>query len=304
MSPSAGVREIGSQLLIEPPRIAGNFSKDQRKQIENGQEVFRSLCFACHGFDGKGMPMPGREGVTLAPPLSGSRTAVQGDSLIRVLLHGLTGPVDGKTYEAQMVPMGANPDQWVADVACYIRKAFGNQGAMVTKDDVKRVRQATMGRSAPWSIEELRAGFPQPLTNTKEWKLTASTEKDLARAIDGDGSTRWTTGKFQVPGQWFEIELPAETEIAGILLDTVRSRNDYPRGYKVELSSDGTHWDRPALEGSGSDAITELNFARTLKARFIKITQTGSARGNYWSIHEVQVLKPVEKRPGAKTAAK
>lgn len=304
MSPSAGVREIGSQLLIEPPRITGDFTRDQKKQIENGQEVFRSLCFACHGFDGKGMPMPGREGVTLAPPLAESKTAVQGDALIRVILHGLAGPVDGKTYESQMVPMGANSDQWVADVASYIRKAFGNQGAMVTKDEVKRLREATKARTTPWTIEELRAGYPQPLPDAKGWKLTSSTEKDLSKAVDGDPATRWTTGAFQAPGQWFQIELPAETEIAGIVFDTARSRNDYPRGYKVELSNDGIKWTSAGLQGNANSALTELMLAKPAKAKFIRTTQTGSAKGNYWSIHEVQVLKPVEKSPGAKTAAK
>ncbi|MFZ4767247.1 MAG: DUF7133 domain-containing protein [Roseimicrobium sp.] len=295
MSPSMGVREIGSQLLIEPPKIVGSFTKEQKKQIENGQEVFRSLCFACHGFDGKGMPMPGREGVTLAPPLSGSKTAVQGDALVRVILHGLAGPVDGKTYESQMVPMGANSDQWIADVASYIRKAFGNQGALVTKDEVKRLRAATKTRTTPWTIEELRAGYPQPLSNTKEWKLTASTDKDLAKAVDGDGGTRWTTNKVQAPGQWFQVELPSETDIAGVVLDTARSGGDYPRGYKVELSLNGSDWGAPILEGPGKSGITELMFAKPMKAKFIRITQTGSAKSNYWSLHELQVLKPVMK---------
>lgn len=302
-SSSAGVREIGSQLLIEAPQISGNFSKDQKKQIENGQETFRSLCFACHGFDGQGMPMPGREGITLAPPLAGSRTAVQGDSLLRVILHGLSGPVEGKTYESQMVPMGANTDQWIADVASYIRKAFGNQGALVTKEEVKRLREATKGRTAPWTIEELRASYPQPLANTKDWKLTSSTMKDITKCIDGDPASRWTTGAFQTSGQWFQIELPAETEIAGLVLDTSRSRNDYPRGYKVELSSDGAHWQPSGLQGAATGALTELMFAKPVTTRFVRITQTGAAKGNYWSIHELQVLKPVAKPASVKTAA-
>ncbi|MCE9519110.1 MAG: cytochrome c, partial [Verrucomicrobia bacterium] len=159
-SPSAGVKDIGSQLLIKPPKIAGKFTKQQEKQLKNGQEIFSSLCFACHGSDGKGMPMPGREGVTLAPPLTGSKTVVQGDALLRVLLHGLAGPVNGKTYEAQMVTMGTNSDDWIADVACYVRKAFGNNGEMVTKDDVIKLRAATKARTAPWTIEELKAGLP------------------------------------------------------------------------------------------------------------------------------------------------
>ena len=303
-SPSLGVHEIGSQLLVEAPRIVGNFTKEQKRQIDNGQETFRALCFACHGFDGKGMPMPGREGMTLAPPLAGSKTAVQGDALVRVLLQGLSGPIDGKTYEAQMVSMGANSDQWIADVACYIRKAFGNQGALVTKDDVKRLRAATKARTAPWTIEELRAGYPSPLTDRSEWKLTASHKpEDCRLAVDGDEGTRWTSGKPQAPDMWFQIELPAETEIAGVLLDTAKSGGDYPRGYTIQLSNDGKEWQPPVLKGEGTHGDLELMLPTPAKTKFIRITQTGSAKGTFWSIHELQVLKPAE-RAAATTAAK
>lgn len=292
-SPSAGVHEIGGQLLIEAPKITGKFTQQEKKQLEAGQEIFRSLCFACHGFDGKGMPMPGREGVTLAPPLSGSQTAVRGDSLLRVLLHGLSGPINGKTYEAQMVTMGTNTDEWLASVASYVRKAFGNQGAMVTKEEVKKLREATKTRTLPWTIEELNKSYPQPLENSPQWKLTASHKQDdCGKAIDGNPITRWSTGYFQRPGAWFQIELPEETEIAGVVLDTSKSANDYPRGYTVELSKDGVKWDKPILQGKGTSAITELTFPKPVKTKFIKITQTGEAKGNFWSIHELQILKP------------
>ena len=37
--------------------------------------------------------------------------------VIKELLHGLTGPIEGKTYgTGVMVPMGMNTDEWVADV--------------------------------------------------------------------------------------------------------------------------------------------------------------------------------------------
>ena len=50
------------------------------------------------------------------------------DYVIKVLLHGLSGPIDGKEYNggAVMVPMGANTDEWIADVANYVRNSFGN----------------------------------------------------------------------------------------------------------------------------------------------------------------------------------
>ena len=292
-SPSQGVKEIGSQLLVEPPKIVGKFDRNQMSQITRGQETFRSLCFACHGFDGKGMPMPGREGVTMAPPLSGSKTVVQGDAVLRVLLQGLAGPVDGKTYEAQMVTMGTNSDDWIADIACYVRKAFGNQGALVTKEEVKKLRAVTKARTAPWTIEELRAGYPGPIENRREWTLSAShNEKDLSKAIDGDEATRWSSNKAQAPGMWFQIELPAETEVAGVVLDCSKSANDYPRGYKVELSNDGSTWDKPILQGQGNNSVTELMLPKPAKTKFIRITQTGEAKGTFWSIHELHVLKP------------
>ena len=76
----------------------------------------------------------------MAPPLAGS-PRVQGhrDYVIKVLLNGLTGPLDGKTYRDVMVPMGGT-DEWVAGIASYVRTSFGNSGGMVTPADVARVR--------------------------------------------------------------------------------------------------------------------------------------------------------------------
>jgi hypothetical protein len=57
----------------------------------------------------------------------------------------------------------------------------------------------------------------------------------------------------------------------------------------VTLSSDGATWSRPVAEGKGTGAITDITFPPA-KARFIRITQTGSVNGLFWSIHELRVL--------------
>jgi mono/diheme cytochrome c family protein len=295
-SASVGVKEIGAQLLVEAPKISGSFTKDEKKQLERGQEIFRSLCFACHGFDGAGMPIAGREGATLAPPLAGSRTAVQGDAIVRVMLNGLAGPIDGKTYEAQMVTMASFDDQWIADVASYIRKAFGNSGKIVAKKEVAALRKELSKRVTPWTIEELRALYPQPLPNRAAWKLTAShNDKEVAKSIDGDLTTRWDSRKPQSPDMWFQIELPEPTDITGLTLDTGKSRNDYPRQYKIELSTNGTEWEKPTLQGEGEAGVIDYLFNKPLKAKSIRISQLGEAKGTYWSIHELQVLGAVKK---------
>jgi mono/diheme cytochrome c family protein len=295
-SASLGVKEIGAQLLVEAPKISGSFTKDEKKQLERGQEIFRSLCFACHGFDGAGMPIAGRAGATLAPPLAGSRTAVQGDAIVRVMLNGLAGPIDGKTYEAAMVPMATNNDQWIADVASYIRKAFGNSGKLITNKEVAALRKELAQRTTPWTIEELRALYPQPLPNRAAWKLTAShNDKEVAKAIDGDLATRWDTRKPQSPDMWFQIDLPEPTDITGLILDTGKSRGDYPRQYKIELSTHGTEWEKPTLQGEGEAGVIDYLFTKPLKAKSIRISQLGEAKGTFWSIHELQVLGVVKK---------
>ncbi len=232
--------------------------------------------------------------MTLAPPLAGSKEAVKGDFIIRVLLHGLTGPVNGKTYQAQMIPMANNPDEWIADIASYVRKSFGNNGRFITKEEVAKLRKELVTRTAPWTIEELkRTGPQQPLENRREWKLTSShNANDLARAIDGNPETRWDTHTPQVPGMWVQIELPQVTNVAGLELDTATSRGDWPRGWKIELSQDGQHWDKPVLEGrSEKTSTTEFMFPKPGSAKFIRITDTGSVKGLYWSIHELDVLE-------------
>lgn len=290
-STSVGVKEIGAQLLVEEPKISGKFDRNQKKQLEHGQEIFRSLCFACHGFDGNGMPVAGIEGKTLAPPLAGSKTAAQGDAIIRVMMNGLTGPINGKTYEAQMVTMATNDDQWIADVTSYIRHAFGNNGRFVDKKDVAKLRNELSKRTTPWTIEELRSLSPQVLANRKDWKLTAShNDKSLANAVDGDIATRWDTRKPQSPDMWLQIELPAATDTTGLILDTGKSHNDYPRKYKIEFSMNGTEWAKPALQGEGDAGAVEYLLAKPAKTRFIRISQLGEAKGTYWSVHELDVL--------------
>jgi mono/diheme cytochrome c family protein len=46
-------------------------------------------------------------------------------------------------------------DQQLADVLTYVRNAFGNKAPAVKVEDVKAVREATKGRTAPWTAVEL-----------------------------------------------------------------------------------------------------------------------------------------------------
>ena len=97
------------------------------------------------------------------------------------MLHGLTGPVEGREYSQVMIPMGTNDDEWVASVASYVRQNFGNSGGFVTPADVKRVRAETRDRKTPWNVAELNAALPTPLVK-EGWTLTASHNSGAAVA--------------------------------------------------------------------------------------------------------------------------
>ncbi len=301
-TPAPGVlREIGGQILHPPAQLATKtFTPAELKLFKAGETTYQSLCAACHANDGRGMPMVGAApGTMLAPSFLESKT-IRGwrDGGILVLLHGLTGDIDGKKYEGQMVSMATNDDFWIASVLSYVRKSFGG-ASFVTPEQVKALRDATKARTTPWTITELRSAMPQPLDG-KTFKLTASDKPDgCDSAIDGKPDTRYTSGRAQTPGMWFQIELPQEAEIIGIQLDTLKSPGDYPRGYKVEVSMDGTAWGKPIAKGAGSGPVTNIEFP-PVKAKFIRITQTGEVKGTYWSIHELAVFGA---KPGGKVAA-
>ena len=299
-----GVQKIGKGLLYEPRRFDPVvFNPAQVKLLTKGQEIYQGLCFACHGTDGHGMAMEGLPaGTTLAPPLAGSRTVLSPHAaMVSVLLHGVTGPINGKTYDSIMPAQGDNDDEYVAAIVSYVRNSFGNSAPPVSPPEVATVRTRERGRTQPWSLAELQAVVPQPLAGRAQWKLTASEgAESVALALDGQPGTRYTTRVFQHPGEWLQVELPQEATVAGVSLDAGAEGSDFPRGYTVQVSGDGVNWGQPVASGKGTGRLTQAEFA-PVRARFVRVTQTAGAKDKFWSVAELQLLEPPKSAPGAGT---
>lgn len=127
------------------------------KLVSQGSLIFKQLCFTCHGSDAKGVIIGGKE--TTAPALAENPdvNARNPEKLIKILLHGLTGPIRGHTYTDVMPALGGNDDNYIASVLSYVRSDFGNKARVVLPEEVKRVRVATAGRTKSWTIAELDA---------------------------------------------------------------------------------------------------------------------------------------------------
>ena len=134
-----------SQKVLEAERArTRNLSPADRELVTNGATIFKQLCATCHGPDGKGVTIGG--GKMPAPPLVGS-PRVKGDKvlLMQLLLNGMRGPVDGKTYADMMPSMSSNDDKWIASVLSYVRNSseLDNKSSVVTPAEVAETRANT-----------------------------------------------------------------------------------------------------------------------------------------------------------------
>ncbi|HET8845770.1 MAG TPA: discoidin domain-containing protein, partial [Ktedonobacteraceae bacterium] len=119
------------------------------------------------------------------------------------------------------------------------------------------------------------------------WSASASVSHDgepPANTLDGTFGTRWSTGEAQKPGISFQIDMGQAQSISSIALDAGSSTGDYPHGYQVFLSNDGSSWGNAVASGQGSSGYEVITFARQ-SARYIKIVLTTNS-GNWWSIDE------------------
>ncbi|NQT53147.1 HEAT repeat domain-containing protein [bacterium] len=120
-------------------------------------------------------------------------------------------------------------------------------------------------------------------------KATASHGGNKARnALDGKPATRWDTGTPMKPGMWFMMEFGLERTFTKLTLECKKSANDYPRGYEVYVSRDAENWGKPVAKGAAKSSVVTITL-QPASGRFLKIVQTGSSKGNFWSIHTLKV---------------
>jgi hypothetical protein len=206
-----------------------------------------------------------------------------------------------------MVPMGMNTDEWIADVASFVRNSFGNSAEIITAEHVAAIRKANT-RTQPWTQAELEAAVPQPLDRAG-WTPSASHGTETAANILQAATTpplRWESATPQIPGMWFQVELPEATRVSEIIMEATvpvpgqfgggRGRGALPMGspaaYSVQVSADGTAWSAPVAQGPGQNPKTTIVFA-PVAAKFVRITQTGTPTNPQlgWAIQRLTIFR-------------
>jgi len=132
-------------------------NKEEVALYEKGAKIFEreGYCGTCHQQDGQGLETVGY------PPLAGSEwVMIDTDRLIKLTLKGLYGPitVKGKQYDPK-VPMtayeGLMNDEEVAAVLTYVRNSWGNEGTVITPEQVRKVRAAVKDKEGYYEPREL-----------------------------------------------------------------------------------------------------------------------------------------------------
>ena len=118
-------------------------------------------------------------------------------------------------------------------------------------------------------------------------------------AFDGLRGTRWSTDSPMRPGDRFEVNMRRAYNVERVVFDSSTSPDDWPRGFILEVSMDGRDW-RAVAQASAEECEAQAHGGvlsielEPVRARRIRITQTGSHETLFWSIHEMYVYEAAE----------
>ena len=135
----------GPEVAVKP------LSPEEQKRFDQGKELYLISCGACHQPHGMG-----QEG--LAPPLVDSDWVLgTPQRLVRIVLHGLHGPINvkGKTFQLDMPALAVFDDDQIASLLTYVRREWGHTAGPVEPGSVKSIRAETEKREEAWSEAEL-----------------------------------------------------------------------------------------------------------------------------------------------------
>jgi alcohol dehydrogenase (quinone), cytochrome c subunit len=112
-----------------------------------------SQCQYCHGSDGRGFDR-------LLPPLAGNPTLMDEDasSVVNITLNGAGRIVTGGVPDSYRMPPFRLllTDEQIADVATFVRAAWGNNGSAVHVDLVRELRSSTDSTSDHVTVLKMR----------------------------------------------------------------------------------------------------------------------------------------------------
>jgi mono/diheme cytochrome c family protein len=133
---------VATYLKSLAPKGAQGAKSPDTHQMVSGEALFVQNCKICHAPPGQ-PDQPGTGPLPDYPKLAGDTLVLGRDptTVLRIILGGAASPVPPNEHTSYSMPAFATlTDQEIADVASYIRNAWGNHAAPVRKGAVNRLR--------------------------------------------------------------------------------------------------------------------------------------------------------------------
>ena len=194
----------------------------------------------------------------------------------------------------------ADPSQGAETVRGDPRATDARVGSRSARMQSSRFR---LSDDAARRTQTFRRAAPAPGLRPGDFHADASDAADrLPLAFDGDGDTRWLTGRAQNGDEWIRIAFDRTRDVSAIALQTAaRSFGDYPRELQIESAADDgarsvlyqgpmlVPYGRALAQGGPQPTLIirlPANHTRTLTIR-----QTGRTRRWFWSVHELAIFE-------------
>ena len=294
--------EKGITELVFPPQ-EGRFLKITQTgtDAQNGWEIAEILVY-------RGIPQAPKAPPAGIPSLFGLRDRLRAFKVERVLA--------GPWIQAQIAPDRPEKDEWPA---ARLPESVGDRlppypfPAIIAGQEQSELLKEALNEAAPgvyteermdpyvlYVAPDSRKGYRR--LSSAGWQASSNFNGGEAyRAMDGKMNTRWTSGRAQIPGVFFRVDLGRTEKISRLRLRLGDSYRDFPRRAEVRFSLDGLRWGKATplnnpiywtgekLFKDYSSGETDLVFRET-PARFVEILQTGHDSVYYWSIHELELF--------------
>ena len=151
------------------------------------------------------------------------------------------------------------------------------------------VRMQSVQMSGEWGISlyemEVYGGpLPNLALNKPSEALTESGTNTKEKAFDGDPGSRW--GASQNAANWLHVDLEDTYEIHKVV---VNWEDSYAKGYKIQLSDNGSTWVDVFEETNGSGGIDVIELTENNVGRYVRMQ--GVTMSGIWgySIYEMEV---------------
>ena len=127
----------------------------QKQRMSDGKAWYLERCAICHGKSGNGI-------AGLGPPLAGSEWVTgPAERLVRIILHGMQGPVSVKGEQWNGIMPGhaallGFTNEVASGLMTYLHRAWGHKGRIVEPSFIRETRLATADRIQPWTAADLQ----------------------------------------------------------------------------------------------------------------------------------------------------